>query len=432
MILPYNYIPRPYQLPLLQAMDRGYKRAVQVWHRRSGKDKTDWNYMIKEAVRIKAQYFYFFPTYSQGKKVIWDGIDSEGFRFIDHIPSDIRTKRNDTEMKVELVNGSLIQIIGTDNIDSIVGTNPRGCIFSEYSLQDPKAWQFIRPILAANDGWAIFNFTPRGNNHAKQLLDLAEKNPDQWYVSRLTVDDTNSISEEVLAREKTEMQTQTGNNALFLQEYYCSFDAPVEGAYYASQLLTAQSENRITTIPVEMDFQVNTYWDLGVGDSTAIWFEQTIGNEIRLIDYYETHGEGLTHYIKVLQQKGYIYGRHFAPHDIDVRELSSGKSRKEIAKSLGITFDIAPKLPIDDGINAARTIFNRLWFDKERCARGIDALKNYTKEWDEPNKIYKNKPEHNWASHGSDAFRYFAVSYSKEEIVEGDIPNDMETYSGFY
>lgn len=228
--LPYNFAPRPYQIPLLKALDDGCKRAVACWHRRSGKDKTALNYMIKEAFRRVGPYFYFAPSYRQGKKVIWDGIDGEGFPFLKHFPEQLLDgKPNDTEMKCKLVNGSYFQIVGTDNFDSIVGTNPVGCVFTEYSLQNPKAWDYIRPILAQNNGWALFLFTPRGMNHAWKLIQQAQNdafiaatNPRGWFVQTLTVDDTKGISQEILEQEKKEMPLD-----LFEQEYYCKF---IEGA----------------------------------------------------------------------------------------------------------------------------------------------------------------------------------------------------------
>lgn len=411
--IPFNYTPREYQIPLWEALDNGIKRAVVVWHRRSGKDKTLINLMVSRAVERVGAYYYFFPTYKQGKKILWDGRDREGFKFLDHIPVEIRKRTNDTELKIELINGSIIQIIGTDNIDSIVGTNPVGCVFSEYALQDPQAWSFIRPILAENGGWAVFNYTPRGNNHGKRIYDLAVES-DSWFAQKLTVEDTNVIPVDVLENEKKEMFAQTGNDSLFEQEYYCSFDVPVQGAYYGQQLVDAEKDNRITNVPYDPSLPVHTAWDLGIGDSNAIWFLQTVGQEIRVIDYYETSGESMAYYVKYLQEKKYVYGNHYAPHDIEVRELSTGKTRKETASSLGINFVVAPRLPVDDGIDAVRNLLARCWFDKENCERGLDALKSYHKVFDEDNQMYKNRPEHDWSSHGSDAFRTFAVAYNQE------------------
>ena len=225
--LPHLFQPRQYQLPLLKALDSGIKRAVVVWNRRSGKDKTTWNYSIKEAFQRVGAYYYFAPTYSQGKKIIWDGIDADGLKFLDHIPKELIVgKPNDTEMKIKLKNGSLIQIVGTDNIDSILGTNPLGCVFTEYSLQNPQAWNYIRPILAQNNGWAVFIFTPRGMNHGWKILQQALQDPQNWFSEILTVDDTKSISLEVLAQEKKEMPAE-----LYEQEYYCKF-LEAAGAFY--------------------------------------------------------------------------------------------------------------------------------------------------------------------------------------------------------
>ncbi len=415
LTIPYKFKPRDYQLPLLKALDSGYRRAVIVWHRRAGKDKTLINLTIKKAWERVGAYYYFFPTYKQGKKILWDGMDRDGFRFMDHFPKELLDgKPNDTEMKVKLRNGSIFQIIGTDNIDSVVGTNPVGCVFSEYALQDPAAWDFIRPILLENDGWAVFNFTPRGDNHGKDIKELAEASKD-WFCQVLTVDDTKVISKEALKREREEIIAKDGNDALFQQEYYCSFDAPVQGAYYGTQLIKALEEGRIGKVPYDPALSVNTYWDLGIGDSMSIWFIQQSGQEIRVIDYYENTGEGLAHYAKILQDKGYVYGDHYAPHDIEVRELGSGKSRKETAANLGIIFQVAPKLPIDDGIDAVRNILARCWFDAVKCKRGINSLKNYHKEYDEKNRTYKSHPVHDWASHGADAFRYFAISHQNFE-----------------
>lgn len=220
--IPFRYTPRDYQKPLFNALHKGFKRMVVVWHRRAGKDKTCFNIMIKEAFKRKGTYFYFLPEYSQAKKVIWDNIDNDGFRMLDHIPKEIIKSTNGTELKVELVNGSIIQLIGADSFEkSGVGTNPVGVVFSEYSINNPQVWNFVRPILVANKGWAIFNFTPRGTNHAYELLEKAKDN-DKWFSQVLTVKDTNVLTEEDLAEEKADMPED-----LFEQEYYCKF---LEGA----------------------------------------------------------------------------------------------------------------------------------------------------------------------------------------------------------
>lgn len=405
--LPFHFTPRPYQLPFFQAMDSGIKRAVLVLHRRSGKEKSCLNYCIKEMFRRVGTYYYLFPTYGQAKRVLWDGRDKDGFRFLDHFPADlIAGKPNETELKIKLINGSIFQLIGTDNIDSIVGANPIGCVFSEYALQNPAAWDYLRPILLENDGWAIFNFTPRGKNHAYQLFQMALKNPD-WYVLRLSISDTGVIS-----TDQIEAERRSGmDEEVIQQEYFCSFEGAQQGAYYGRQMEQAEKDKRIGNVRYQPEFPVDTWWDLGINDAMALWFTQTVGREIHVIDYEEHNGEGLPYYAKMLQSRGYVYGTHNAPHDIQVRELGSGKSRLETAAALGIKFNIVPNIGIADGIDAARAFLSRCWFDSERTAKGRNALVSYHKTWDDKRKCFSSAPYHDWSSNGSDAFRYLAVGH---------------------
>lgn len=357
-------------------------------------------------------YYYFLPTYNQGRKVIWDGIDRDGMKFLDHFPEEIIQSKNNTEMKILTKFGSLFQIIGTDNYDAIRGTNPIGCVFSEYPWQNPVVWEIVRPILRENKGWAIFLYTPQGHNHGYQLLEMAKRNKDKWFSQVLTVDDTKVITREEINQERVEGMPEN----LLQQEYYCSFEAAAVGAYYGDQMRQARNDKRITKVPYQQEAEVHTWWDLGIGDATAIGFFQQIGLEWHLIDYYEASGEGLAHYAQVLKDKKYNYGNHYAPHDIDVRELGSGKSRLEIAKTLGIEFQIVPKLSIDDGINAARIRFNTLWIDEEKCQRFTDAISLYRKEYNEKMGEYKPRPLHDWTSHAADMLRYWAVTkFEKEE-----------------
>jgi hypothetical protein len=217
--IPYKFLPRDYQLPLFSSMDAGTKRAVLVWHRRAGKDKACWNYMIKRAFERVGTYFYFLPEYSQAKKVVWDNIDNDGFKMLDHIPKELVKATNATDLKITLINGSVIQLMGADNFaKSGVGTNPIGVVFSEYSINNPQVWGFLRPILKVNGGWAIFNFTPRGQNHAYQLLKMAESNED-WFTQVLTIADTGILTPQDIEDERKEGMSQ----AMIDQEYYCKF-----------------------------------------------------------------------------------------------------------------------------------------------------------------------------------------------------------------
>ena len=420
-VLPHNFTPRRYQFPFLKAMDSGHRRAVLVWHRRAGKDTTAINFTTKKMAQRVGSYYYLFPTYKQARKVIWDGMNKEGFKFTDYIPESVRTRVNNTNMSIEIYNGSIFQLVGTDEIDRLIGANPVGCVFSEYALQDPTAWDFMRPILAENDGWAVFVYTPRGKNHGHTLFKIAEDDPEHWFVQSLTVEDTGVIPREVLEQERREIIAKDGNDALYQQEYMCSFDVPIQGAYYAQQLVAADEQGRIGKVPYDPAIRVCTAWDLGIGDEMAIWFIQMSGQEIRVIDYYESSGEGLAHYIKILQDKPYVYDQHFAPHDISVRELSTGKSRLEAAKALGIDFSVAPMLRVEDGIEAVRLILPRCWFDYTNCEKGLSSLRSYHKEWDEKNQVFRLRPHHDWASHGADAFRTFAVSYRKKVKPAGAV-----------
>jgi hypothetical protein len=441
MRLPHNFIPRWYQTKFYNAMADGYKRGVAVWHRRAGKDKTTINILVKEAFKRKGLYFYLFPTYKQAKKAIWYGMDRDGFRFLDHIPTGIRRRTNETEMLVELSNGSIIQVVGSDNYDALMGSNPLGCIFSEYSIQDPRAWEFIKPILRENKGWAFFIYTPRGHTAGYRMYNMALENPD-WFCEKLTIDDTGVLNELDMQAERAEGMSED----LIQQEYYCSFEAALPGAYYAKEMALADKENRITGVPYQPGFVVDTYWDLGYRDSTAIWFGQDAGREVHLIDYYEASGEGLAHYKKIMTDpdyceknnvppKNYTYGAHYAPHDIKKHELGTGKTLWEQSKTLGIKFEMMPRLSLSDGIEATRQIIAICWFDRKKCARGIDALRSYRKEYDEEHRAFRLIPVHDWASDGADAFRTLGVCHrfeeKKEEMKDIDY-GDPDDYAGYY
>lgn len=406
--IPYNYTARDYQLPFWEAMVEGKKRAVLVWHRRAGKDKTCWNYMIMKAIQQPGIYYYFFPKFSQGRKILWDGMDKTGFRFLDHVPKEmIEGVPNSTEMKIRLRNGSLLQVIGTDNCDACMGTNPRGCVFSEYSLQNPVAWQLIRPILVENGGWAVFIMTPRGANHAKNLFDMSCVNPD-WFSQRLTIDDTKVVTPEQIQAER-----EAGMSEDFIQqEFYCSFTLGVEGSYYAQYMQDAKDEERIGLVPWNRHTRVFTAWDLGYEDYCSIVFFQISGQQIHVIDYYENCLKGMDHYADVLKKKPYVYDAHYAPHDADNHTFSSGMSTKEVAAGLGITLTVLKtrNLRISDGIEIVRGVFPRVWMDEKKCGQLIKCLENYRKEFDQRLEVYRERPRHDKYSHGADAFRYMAIA----------------------
>lgn len=420
--IPFNFSPRDYQIPFwTQIQDDPVRRAVLVWPRRHGKDKTMLNALLPQMLKRVGAYYYVFPEFNQGRKALWDNIDNVGFKTMEHIPNELRKRTDQQQMLIELFNGSIFQVIGASDINRIVGTNPVGIVFSEYSLMSPAVIGFLLPIVTANDGFLWFNFTPRGDNHAKVLYQQAQKNG--WFVSYLTAKDAGVFSEGELDEIRKEYSSIYGDEKLFNQELMCSFDEPVQGSYYGDLITRAESEGRLSGAVYRPEIPVSTYWDLGVGDATSIWFAQFVGDEVHLIDYLESSGKGLDFYIKAVKEKEYIYDAHYAPHDIKVREFGSGLSRIEMARSLGLQFRIAPKLSREDGINAVRALLPRCSFHAKTCESGIAALKNYHKKYNEELKVYDNVPLHDWSSNGADAFRYLAVS-AKKNGNRGLVPTD--------
>jgi hypothetical protein len=424
--IPFQYTPRDYQVDPFKYLQAGIKRIGLVWHRRSGKDKTCWNLMISEAVQKVGTYFYVLPLLNQGRKVIWQGRGKDGIRFLDHIPKALLDgDPNSTEMLVRLYNGSIIQILGADNADAYRGTNPIGFVFSEFAFCDPKIWNTFRPILAENGGWAVFNSTPFGKNHWFELYNKTQTNP-RWRWSFLTVDDTRTPeSTPVVTQEMLDEERASGMDEEFLQqEYYCSFTGSVRGTYYGRLIDDAERDGRIG-ISHQYDpvLPVYTAWDIGTRDATAVWFYQKKGRSIYLIDYYENSGEGVEHYIRHLYQQKYVYAKNFAPHDMKRRDFSSGKNAKDVAGELTGKpnfFSLVPILGVEDGIQAVRSIFPRCFFNSIKCRRGIDALRDYHKKWDETKRIFSATPDHSWASHGSDAFRILATGFEESvDILRG-------------
>lgn len=416
-----KFSPRPYQLPILDAIEnKGYKRVIAIMPRRAGKDVMAFNLCIRECLRKTCVIYYIFPTYAQGRKALFDSIMTNGMRFLDFIPKELIGAINQQEMKIKFVNGSILQVVGSDNYDALMGTNPQGVVFSEYALQDPRAYQFIRPILAANFGWALFITTPRGKNHAFELFQIAQ-NSENWFAMKLTLDDTQHIPYSEIEKERAE---GIMSEDLIQQEYYCSFDMGVEGAYFAKYLDKARVEGRIGMVPWEPGFKVFTSWDLGVRDATSIIFFQTMGSIVRIIDCYENSKEGLEHYVKVIQSKPYVYGKHIAPHDIQVKEWGTGMTRLEKARQLGINFTIAPDVGLMDGIEAVRSKLAIMYIDQVKCAQLLKSLENYRQEYDPKHKVYKSVPLHNWASHFADSMRYLCISLPK--VRDSGDPQELD------
>ncbi len=354
------------------------------------------------------------PEAEQARKAIWRAVNSHtGKRRIDEaFPPEIRSQTLENEMFIKFVNGSTFQVVGSDNYNAYMGSSPVGVTFSEYALGDPGAWGYIRPILLENNGWASFITTPRGNNHAKALFDLAKANPKEWFAEISPAESTGVFTSAQLATEKAELVAQYGEDlgrAIFEQEYLCSFSAATLGALYASAIERAERDGRISNVPYDSGVPVYTGWDLGKRDQTAIWFAQVVGRETRLIDYYEAAGQELDHYAKVIHSKPYAYKGHYLPHDVSHELLGMPKTRAEQLNSLGVPVIAGEARSVEDGISAVRRMLGQCWIDRTKCARGLDSLRSYRQKWDERMKSFGGIV-HDWASHGADALRELAVN----------------------
>lgn len=416
--LPNNWSPREYQRPLWEALKAGKKRAIGVWHRRAGKDDVCLHWAARSAHTRVGNYWHMLPEASQARKAIWEAVNPHtGKRRIDEaFPRELRETTREQEMMIRFKIGSTWQVIGSDNYDSLVGSPPVGVVFSEWALADPQAWAYIRPILAENGGWALFIYTPRGRNHGATFFEGAKDDPN-WFVQRLSAYETSVFTTEQLDQERKEYHREYGRDdgdSRFRQEYLCDFDAAVVGSYYGSLMNDAEEEGRICSVPHDSAVRVETWWDLGVSDSTAIWFVQRLpGGEMHAIDFYETNAQPVAHYAQVLDEKarknGYLYSDHVLPHDAGGKSKQTNQTYQEALKKLGHEGKVQQVHSVQEGIEQVRQILPKVWFDADKCERGIDALRNYRREWDEKRKVFKNSPLHDWASHPADAFRYGAM-----------------------
>lgn len=423
VIIPNNFTPRDYQLDTFKHFHNGGDRGVDVWPRRAGKDTTALHLMATMMVNKVGNYWHLFPQQTQARKAIWNGINKEGKKILEEVfPLSIRKRTSQQEMTIELFNGAIYQLCGSDNYDALVGSNPVGTIFSEYPLTNPSAWDYIRPILAENGGWAYFIFTPRGRNHGFKLyeqakLHVARQNEDptrkkRWHCTKLTVHDINHIPADILADEREEM----GDDE-FKQEYETDFDAVVKGVIYSKQMKRMRDEKRIGIVPYHPDYPVKVISDLGKRDSTALIFVQTVLGQIRFIDYYENNGEEVAHYAKILQEKPYVYEKTplILPHDGKHTKLGQEFSVQEQFEALGYPAEVLEVSGVEEGINTTRSYLSNVWIDEIKCARLLDCLSTYHYKYNEKLKVLSNTPEHDWASDGADATRYAAVGYKAAE-----------------
>jgi phage terminase large subunit len=398
------YCPRDAFVPFHERAERW---AVIVAHRRAGKTVATVNDLIRRAIqdgKTNGRYAYVAPLYGQAKAVAWD--------YLRRFSQPLLANANETELRVDLVNGARIRLYGADNPDTLRGIALDGVVLDEVADMKPRVWsEVIRPALSDRQGWAVFIGTPKGHNSFYDIWTRAQDDP-AWFTLRLKASDTHLIADDELASAKAQMSDDQ-----YAQEWETSFEAAIQGAYYGKELLEAEQQGRISNVPVDKGLPVHTAWDLGIGDSTAIWMVQQAGKEVRVIDYYEASGVGLDHYAKVLQGKNYLWGDHIVPHDAAVRELGSGRSRIETLASLGIKTRVAPRLGVDDGINAARLLLARCWFDQGRTADGVELLKQYRRAWNEERKCFEPRPLHDHTSHAADAFRYLAIGLKPERSM---------------
>ena len=387
----------------------------------SGKDAVSFFLMIRQAIMKVGVYFMIYPTYNQGRKILWDNV-TNGKRVLDMIPPELIESRNEQQMRIRFTNGSLIQVLGSENYNnSLVGTNPIGVCFSEYAISNPEAWHFVQPILAENNGFALFCSTPRGKSHMWEMYNIAISNPDVWFTSKLTIEDTQHIS---LTEIRGAIARGEISEDLAQQEYWTSWDLGVEGTVYGKYVDKLRLNGQISHVPYLPEHRVNTAWDIG-RDTTAIVFWQNVGQIIRIIDYYEKAGENLEHFVRVLEDKKYIYNKHFFPHDMRVTEWAGPKfTRVEKARQLGLKALIVDDVGLADGIEYGRAVFTKAWIDEKKCVQLIKCLENYQYVYDPIKRNYSREPLHNYASHGSDAWRYMAISYSKCGI--GTTPQELE------
>lgn len=411
-IRPFSQVQlRPYQDAVINAIENdGIKRALLCWPRRSGKDFIGFYIMVRAALEITGLYYYCLPTYSQARSVIWDAIMNDSRTFLSFIPEELIARKNDHEMKLVLHNGSIIKLIGSSNYDtSLVGSNPRMIVFSEYSLSDKRAYEFARPILLANGGKCLILSTPRGKNHFYEMYERSCKS-DEWFVQKLTIEDTKHITQEQIDKDIEEGEMSWD---LAQQEYFTSFSMGVEGAFYTKYLDEMKLQSRIGNIPWDPSYKVSTAWDLGVKDHMAIVFFQVKNGAIYVINTIEHSEVGLTYYINELSKLPYQYGVHLAPHDIQVRDLTSGTSRIEIARELGINFEMVARTTLYDGIEAVRVVLPKTYIDQKNGAGLVKALENYRKIFDHKTGTYREHPLKSKWNHMADAFRYLAVGYKK-------------------
>jgi hypothetical protein len=391
------YIPRDQFLPFHFRTERW---GCIVAHRRAGKTVACVNDLIKAALESKKpepRFAYVAPTYAQAKDVAWEYLK----RFASPIPG---VTWHETELRVDFPNGARVRLYGAENYERLRGLYLDGVVLDEFGDIDPRAWrEVIRPALSDREGWAVFIGTPKGQNDFYEISEKSKSDP-TWFHLTLRASETGIVNQGELDDARRQMTLDQ-----YEREYECSFAAAIEGAYYAREIEQAEKERRIGKVPYDPGLFVWTAWDLGIGDSTSIWFFQLNGTAIQVIDHYEAAGVGLDHYVKIIRERNYMYAEHILPHDGNNRDWATGKTRIEILQQLGLKTTLLTRDSVDDGIQLVRLTFPRIWIDAEKCADGLKALKHYRREWSEKRKAFNPTPYKEWCTHAADAFRYLVI-----------------------
>ena len=417
IVIPYK--PRRWARILHESITRW---IVLVLHRRAGKTTAAFNHLQRDAMRYKnTRYAYIAPLFKQAKRIVW-AMAKEYARTIPGV------KFNESELLITYPNGSEIMILGANEPDSLRGIALWGAFLDEYPQMSPIVFtEIITKCLADHKGYCIFGGTPKGKGHFFKVYDVASKNESEWTLIYKNIDQ--SLSEErgevienlreALKDDKKLVKDGIMTEDEFMQEWYNSFEAAIRGAVYLKQISQARKDKRILPFSYDESLPVYTVWDLGIGDAMSIGFYQRINGKIYMIDYYENTGLGLRHYIKHVKEKPYVYGKHFAPHDIKKRELTSGKTILDTARKLGIDFEVVPMVGLNDGIDLARAMWSRLYINSNECDLFLDLISLYKYEYDDERRIYKKKPLHDFTSHAADQLRYAAV-IEEEMVIDED------------
>lgn len=425
--IPNDWTPRRYQFPLWDYLQRGGRRAIEIAHRRWGKDDVALHWAACASVDRVGTYWHMLPEASQARKAIWDAVDPhKGVRRIDiAFPREMRALTRENEMMIRFHNGSTWQVVGSDNYNSLVGSPPIGLVSSEHAIARPQAWAYLRPILLENQGWALFITTARGKNHAYDMLRTAQADP-EWFAEVSPATRTGRFTPEQLEKERRGYHSDYGpdhGEALFKQEYLCDFEAAIPGAYYTRELADARATGRIGDFPWIAELPVFVGGDLGRTDELALWFWQMPGGRPRFIDYFEATGKDVESTVEVLRAKPYRYADPplWLPHDAKPETYGAPRSVQRQFKDLGFRSRIVPGKDVQDGIQAARATLRVCEIDADNCADGLEALGAYRRLWDDDKHTFDAKPLHDWASHGADGFRYCSIAW-REDMKPGVVP----------